>query len=151
MRDLRRQRPPEPDLAHPRATRTRRTECFFAHTEFPGDGKGREGTIGLEDRRTAGGNSGSGNVRALGWSEVRRCVAGRQALPASIYETQGFRTIAETPGCPDAFEHMLSGCHGERTKEVVTAELARTGLSPQAAARCRMMEHDLTVPGRSPA
>ena len=90
-------------------------------------------------------------IQALGWSEVRSYAAWGQALPASIYETQGFRTIAETPGCPDAFEHMLSGCHGERTKEVVTAELARTGLSPQAAARCRMMELDLTVPGRSPA
>ena len=89
--------------------------------------------------------AGFAKVQAVGWSEVLPYAMWGESFRASGYQALGFRAIATTEGCPDAFEHMLNGCHGQWCKELVE-EALKAGLSRKTAHQCQIMELDLTGP-----
>ena len=87
--------------------------------------------------------SGFSKAQGVGWSEVLVYAMWGESFRASTYEAVGFRPIATTAGCVDAFVHMLGGCHGESDKEIVRGVL-ESGLHPDTGHQCQIMELDLT-------
>ncbi|MGD8237259.1 MAG: ankyrin repeat domain-containing protein [Armatimonadota bacterium] len=82
-------------------------------------------------------------IEATGCSEVRTYAQWAEVFPASVYAAHGFATIAWGCGSPDAFEHMVNGCHGPRSRELARAAI-EAGVHPDAAHRCPVMALDLT-------
>ena len=89
-----------------------------------------------------GRSKGAKKIQVVAGGDVRTYGMWGELFPASLYRQFGFRTVQWTPGSPDAFLHMLNGCHGPRDRELTRAAI-EGGQDPDNAHVCCVMELDL--------
>ena len=88
-------------------------------------------------------------IQATGWGEAVPYAMWGESFRASAFRPHGFRTVAKTGGCPDAFEHMINGCHGKWCSDLMREAIGK-GISCDTGHQCRIVELDLTVPKPEP-
>ncbi len=84
-------------------------------------------------------------LQAVAWSDVPVYALWAQSFPWMVYEAAGFRRISETDGSHlQALPDMLAGHHGAVVHELVTTQLAHSGLTMATAENLAVVEFCLS-------